>query len=341
MIVDKSYNMNYQFAVGIDVSKATIDVAILNILQPEAIHHNKFSNNEAGVNDLFNWLMNISGFDERQTIFCMEATGLYCYTLTDQLHQKGIPVWIENSVQIKRTMGIVRGKDDKTDAIRIAKYAARNIDRIRLWKPIREVVEKIKHLATLRERLVQTQKKLLTPIEELKTAGRPDMARLLEKSISKSVHALDKDLKKIETDILSLINKDESLRKLYLLITSVIGIGFVTAVNLIIHTNEFTALRDSRKLACYCGVAPFPYQSGTSIKGKTKVHSMANKKLKANLHMGALTAIKLDYDLKLYYERKVAEGKNKMSALNAVKCKMLARVVAVVNKQAPYVKKIA
>ncbi len=68
---------------------------------------------------------------------------------------------------------------------------------------------------------------------------------------------------------------------------------------------------------------------------------MANKKLKCNLHMASLSAIKLDIDLKIYYERKVAEGKNKMSILNAVKNKLLARVVACVNNQREYVKKVA
>ncbi|MDQ3845606.1 MAG: IS110 family transposase, partial [Bacteroidota bacterium] len=134
---------------------------------------------------------------------------------------------------------------------------------------------------------------------------------------------------------------DEALSNLYLLITSVVGIGFVTAVNLIVHTNEFVVLHDVRKLACYCGVAPFPYKSGTTIRGKTKVHPMANKKLKCNLHMASLTAVKLNYELKNYYERKVAEGKNKMSVLNPVKCKLLARVVAVVNKGEKYVQKQA
>ena len=100
-------------------------------------------------------------------------------------------------------------------------------------------------------------------------------------------------------------------------------------------------MKDARKLACYCGVAPFEYSSGSSVRGKTKVHYMANKKLKCNLHMASLAAVKLDADLKAYYERKVAEGKNKMSVLNAVKNKLLARVVAVVNKQQEYVKKSA
>jgi len=100
-------------------------------------------------------------------------------------------------------------------------------------------------------------------------------------------------------------------------------------------------MKDARKLACYCGVAPFEYSSGSSVRGKTKVHYMANKKLKCNLHMASLTAVKLDADLKAYYERKVAEGKNKMSVLNAVKNKLLVRVIAVVNKQQDYVKKLA
>jgi transposase len=156
-----------------------------------------------------------------------------------------------------------------------------------------------------------------------------------------SLTAIDKDLKNIESKIIEIVNEDDNLKLLYRLITSVVGIGFVTAVNLIVHTNGFTMLKDTRKLACYCGVAPFEYSSGSSVKGRTKVHFMANKKLKCNLHMASLSAVKLDVDLKAYYERKVAEGKSKLSVLNAVKNKLLARIIAVVNKQQEYVKKVA
>ena len=171
--------------------------------------------------------------------------------------------------------------------------------------------------------------------------GNTAMAKLLTKTIKSSLAAIDKDLKNIEAKIIDIVNEDENLKLLYKLVTSVVGIGFVTAINLLVHTNGFTILKDARKLACYCGVAPFEYSSGSSVRGKTKVHYMANKKLKCNLHMASLTAVKLDADLKAYYERKVAEGKNKMSVLNAVKNKLLARVVAVVNKQQEYVKKSA
>ena len=153
--------------------------------------------------------------------------------------------------------------------------------------------------------------------------------------------SINKDLKNIEAKIIDIVNEDDNLKLLYRIVTSVVGIGFVTAINLLIHTNGFTIMKDTRKLACYCGVAPFEYSSGSSVRGKTKVHHMANKKLKCNLHMASLTAVKLDPDLKSYYERKVAEGKNKMSVLNAVRNKLLARVIACVNKQQDYVKKVA
>ncbi len=193
----------------------------------------------------------------------------------------------------------------------------------------------------MRARLVDTKKKLITPIQEFESVGNIAMAKLLTKTIKSSLAAIDKDLKNLERKIIEIVNEDENLKELFKLVTSVVGIGFVTTINLLVYTNGFTVLKDTRKLACYCGIAPFEYSSGSSIRGKTKVHFMANKKLKCNLHMASLTAVKLDADLKAYYERKVSEGKNKMSVLNAVKNKLLARVIAVVNKQEEYVKKTA
>ena len=94
---------------------------------------------------------------------------------------------------------------------------------------------------------------------------------------------------------------------------------------------------DWRKLACYCGVAPFKHQSGSSIKGKTKVSHIANKKMKSLLNMAALSAKRNDIEIKEYYERKVEEGKNKMSVLNAIRCKIISRAFAVIERETPFV----
>ena len=327
----------YNYFFGVDVSKKTVDITC--IINQETTHL-QFTNDQEGMQLLLQWLKELNiAFD--QTLFCMEATGLYCFPLTEFLTLNEIDTWIEHAVQIKKATALNRGKNDKVDSKRIAIYATKNLDRLRLWKPMSTTLQKIKHLASLRERLVDTKKRLITPIKEFEDIGNNEMAKLLSKTIKNSLAALDKDLKNTEIKITEIINEDDNLKQLYKLITSVVGIGFVTAINLLVYTNGFTVMKDARKLACYCGVAPFEYSSGTSIRGRTKVHFMANKKLKCNLHMASLSAVKLDTDLKAYYERKVAEGKSKLSVLNAVKNKLLARVIAVVNKQELYVKKVA
>jgi transposase len=327
----------YDHVFGVDVSKKTVDIT--HVINQEFTHR-QFSNDETGMEQLMDWLKELE-LDFDTTLFCMEATGLYCFPLTHFLAAHSIDIWIEHAAQIKKATALTRGKNDKVDSHRIAVYATKNLDRLRLWKPMNTTLEKIRHMASLRDRLVETKKKLVTPIQEFGDMGNHSMAKLLTKTIKSSLTAIDKDLKNIESKIIDIVNEDDNLKLLYKLITSVVGIGFVTAINLLIHTNGFTMMKDARKLACYCGVAPFEYSSGSSVRGKTKVHYMANKKLKCNLHMASLAAVKLDADLKAYYERKVADGKNKMSVLNAVKNKLLARVIAVVNKQQEYVKKSA
>ena len=327
----------YHHFFGVDVSKKTVDITHAYNQQ---FTHRQFTNDNDGMEKLLQWLHELDPVFE-ETLFCMEATGLYCFPLTRFLAANAIDTWIEHAAQIKKATALARGKNDKVDSQRIANYATKYLDRIRLWKPMDATLEKIKHLASLRDRLVETKKKLISPIKEFEDMGNLTMVRLLNKTIKNSLTAIDKDLEKVESSIKEIVNEDDNLKLLYKLITSVVGIGFVTAINLLIYTKGFTVLNETRKLACYCGVAPFEYSSGSSIRGKTKVHFMANRKLKCNLHMASLSAIKLDADLKTYYERKVAEGKNKMSVLNAVKNKLLARVVACVNKQKEYVNKRA
>ena len=333
--------MDFKFYVGIDVSKLTLDVAFINRAQSEAIMHTQVSNDDSGISQLQQWLQSTESFDLKQTLFCMEHTGLYNYPLLHFLTSRELSVWVENPIHIKQTMGLQRGKNDKADAMRIAQYAFKYSDQARLWQPPREAVEKIRHLNALRDRLVETRSRLLTPVEEFKKYGNEQMAKMLSRSMAKSLRAIDSDLQKLEKQIKQIIDDDDQLKKLFSLTTSVVGVGFVTAVNLIIHTNEFTLFKNVRQLACYCGVAPFEHRSGSSIRGRTRVSHLANKKLKTNLHMGTLTAVKLDAEMKKYYERKIVEGKNKMSVLNAIRNKILARVFAVVQRGTPYQKTIS
>src|SRR3569623_629623 len=137
----------------------------------------------------------------------------------------------------------------------------------------------------------------------------------MEASSKYVMEVLTVEIKETEAEIKKLIDKDEELASNYELITSVVGIGFATAVHVLIATENFTRFNDHRKFNCYCGVAPFEHTSGSSIRGKTRVRHLANKKLKSLLTMAAISAVRFDPELKLKYEQKVQEGKAKMSAL--------------------------
>ena len=172
----------YTHFFGVDISKKTIDVTLLKDMQ---VTHRQFSNDSAGINELMQWLAELNlSYDS--ALFCMEATGLYCFALTQFLAVNSIDTWIEHAAQIKKANALDRGKNDKVDSRRIALYAVKNLDRLRLWKPMSSTLEKIKHLASLRERLVETKKKLIVPIKEFEEVGNVAMARLLTKTIRKS-----------------------------------------------------------------------------------------------------------------------------------------------------------
>ncbi|MCX6328255.1 MAG: IS110 family transposase, partial [Bacteroidia bacterium] len=96
----------------------------------------------------------------------------------------------------------------------------------------------------------------------------------------------------IENEILGLINDDEKLNRIYKIITSVHGIGFVTASYILVTTNEFININNPKKYACYSGVVPFEHSSGSSVRGKTRVSQMANKNINTLLHLAALSTIR-------------------------------------------------
>jgi transposase len=115
------------------------------------------------------------------------------------------------------------------------------------------------------------------------------------------------------------------------------GIGHLTAVYILCCTNNFANKVSGKQMACYAGVVPFSNRSGTSIKGRDKVHKMANKDLKRMLHLCALATLRYYPEFKDYYDHKKSEGKHSMSVLNAIRNKIILRAVAVVKNQQPYV----
>ncbi len=154
----------------------------------------------------------------------------------------------------------------------------------------------------------------------------------------KAIDSIKESLKQTEKVIDQIIASDEELNRLFSLITSVTGIGPVTAVQILISTNEFKDISNPKKFACYSGVAPFVRESGI-FRGKGRVSHLANKTMKTLLHMSALSAITSNGELKNYYERKVSEEKkNKMLVINAVRNKLILRIFSCVAQNRKYQK---
>ncbi len=209
-------------------------------------------------------------------------------------------------------------------------YAYKNREEVKLWTPQRKELQKLKQLTGVRKRLMKSIN-ILTVIFGEEAFYGTEIMKLTKQSTKASVKALREDLKGINKAILEIIKQDDRLNELFKLVTSVHSVGQVTATQIIIATNEFKSITEGKKFACYCGVVPFEHTSGTSIRGKTRVSKMANMDLKKSLHMAALSAIHYKGELQDFFFRKVAEGKNKMSVLNAVRNKIVLRVFACVR----------
>lgn len=322
--------MQYSHFIGIDVSKKTLDVCVLS--GRDVILRLKIENSPKGVRELFKELKCFEHFEVSKTVICMEHIGIYADRLLEELHKRECHIWLENPLHIKRSSGLQRGKNDSVDAHRIALYAYKNRDDARLWQPPREVIVKLSCLVRLRLRLVQARQMLAVPVSETKASATRVAATIIEKCSRKSLKVLKEELRKVEEQIQSVIEGDETLNRLFKIVTSVRGIGPVIGPELILATNEFRTITDPKKFACYAGVAPFEHSSGTSIRGRTRVSHIANKRMKKLLHLAAVSSLTGKNEMRRYYDRKVKDGKHEMSVLNAIRNKIIHRVFACVNQ---------
>jgi transposase len=328
--------METLYFLGVDIAKKKFDGALT--IDGKVFHQMESGNTSTEIKDFFAWLKKKFALSYTQLIVCMEHTGIYCRPLLEFLIENQIKVCLESSIQIKKSQGMVRGKNDKIDAQRIALYAYKNREHLVFWVPQRLAIQKLKALLVTRDRLVRCKTELQVPVEECEEFVEKSIHNMIVKGCQSSIKVLERDIKKTETLIEDLIKEDAQLHKQYHLATSVTGIGKITALNMIVSTGEFSRIRESKKFACYSGVAPFEYRSGTSIRGKSRVSKMANVNIKKLLHLAAMAAIQYDEEIKLYYHRKVEAGKNKMSVINAVRNKLISRVFACINKNRPYQK---
>ncbi|MEP6597541.1 MAG: IS110 family transposase [Ginsengibacter sp.] len=326
----------FKIFAGIDISKKTFDVAVLSADIPATIKHACFQQNLKGFHQFVDWIT-ADNIRVSEVLFCMEHTGLFINGLVEFLLSVHANLWIEMPLRIKRTIGLQRGGDDKVAAINIAQFAYRYRDTATLWKPLDTAIEQLRNLVAQRDRLILAFNQLSVPVNELEACGSFQQTRDLKRIQKFAITGIEKSLKAVEARIDEMVAADKHITKAIQQVTSVKGVGKQTAIALYVYTKGFSTFENAKQLACYCGVVPFTKSSGTSVRYKSQVSPFANKKLKKLLHLCAMSALRFDKGLSEYYKRKTAEGKNKMSVINAIRNKLLLRIFAVVRDDRNYV----
>lgn len=315
--------------LGIDVSKSTLDIC----LDENSIKHSfQIGNTVKQIRIFFSKYSKYGN----NLIIGMENTGLYNFNLYEVLADFKFKVFVVDPRHIKRSIGLVRGKNDELDAKRISNFIEKNHSDLNQWRPMGQTIRAIKLLLSQRRQKVKQQNAIKQQNKELKVLKRDPTITNLIKINLQHISQMERHIAKIERLIKEELPKDEDLKNNIDLLQTIPGIGPITAWTLAVKTDGFTRLTDPRKLACFAGVVPFEQQSGTSIRTKPRVSKMADGQLKSTLQMAAMRAVRMENDLKHFYLRKVAQGKNKMSVLNAVRNKLIHIAMAIIKTQKKY-----
>ena len=262
--------MGIQYFIGIDISKESLNWAVCsaNKIILELVSGNDIKSITKTVLSIQRELK----FKIPSAVFCMEHTGIYHTRLLKYLLSRKASIWLESGSQIKYSMGDVRGKNDVVDAQRIARYAYKNRDEIKLYTPPRAIVDQLDNLLDVRDRLVKVRQICLTALnEQMSCEANKSLAKDTKKYSTHTLKGVETDLQSLEKQIKELIDSDPHLKVLFENITSIPGVGIVTAAKCIVITDEFKKFNNAKQLACHAGVVPFENSSGTSLQSRPRV----------------------------------------------------------------------
>jgi transposase len=317
--------------IGIDVSKEKLDVFIHSSQQ-----HFIVQNDTTGFVRLLETIFSSTRCKKQELFFCFENTGRYSKMLSVFLHSQEIVFVMAPALEIKKSLGMTRGKNDKVDANRIARYAYEKRDRLVPTVLPGEKIDQLRSLLSLREKLVKHRTAYKNGITDLNDCYREGENVTIKTIQQRLINAVNDEIDYIEKEILKIITTDPLMDRNYKLIISVRGIGKILGSHLIAFTDNFTSFIDARAFACFAGTAPFANSSGM-ITGKSRVHPYANKQIKSLLNMAAMSAIQFKGEYREYYNKRIETGKSKMSTLNVIRNKILFRAFATVKRGTPYV----
>ena len=319
------------FYLGMDVAKAKLDCCLL---LDEASGRRKtkvVSNAKSGIVDLLAWVakQNVS---PGVLHVVMEATGVYHEQAAMALADVGITVSIVNPAQVKdfgRGLA-VRTKTDGVDSFVLARYGA--LLKPAAWTPPAPEARMLQALLSRREAITQDLQRERNRQEKAVATDTPDRIR---QSLADSIEFLVKQLAELQRDIDQHIDRHPTLKDDMTLLQSIPAVGPQVGGNLlsVMHSHEFNS---AEQLAAYLGLVPVERQSGSSVMGRARLSKAGPARIRAVLYMAAVVATRHNPHVKAVYDRLLARGKSKMSALGAAMRKLVHLCFGVLKTRKPY-----
>ena len=314
--------------LGIDVAKATLDVTLLD--QDGKLQHKQFVNRSQGFAALATWLSQRSREPGHQAVHvCLEATGTYSYALAAYLFEAGYRVSVVNPhrIQAFAKSQLSRNKTDKQDATLIARFCASQHPET--WTPPpahrRELQSLVRHLEALSEMRQQQSNRL--EVQPVAT---------VQSSLAALVAYLDAEIERIKAQLQEHIQKHAELRHQQALLTSIPGIGELTAAKLLAEIEHLTTYKNARQAAAYAGLTPRQHQSGTSVRGQTRLSKTGNARARKALYFPAMVALRFNPIIRALAERLRKRHKNSMVIVGAAMRKLLHLAYGVLKTGQPF-----
>ncbi len=310
-----------QHCLGIDVSKDTLDVFLWDGMNSNS---KVFPNSEVGFNRLLRWL--ISGLPGPVHV-CLEATGQYGEGIAEYLYSAGYAVSVVNPLRIKRygDSKLHRNKTDKADAALIAEFCFKESPS--LWEPL---PPHIKHLRELVRRLDDLQTNYQQERNRLKSGlvdqwVLEDLKRHLEE-LHNHIQALKNIIQQFIADIPELAQHSR-------LLTSIPGIGKLTAAKLLAEIGDITSFENAPQLAAYAGLNPKGFRSGSSVYKKTRISKEGRAFLRYILYMPAIVARKYNPIIRDFCDQLSQRKLPEMAIVAAAMRKLLHLVFGILKNQ--------
>ena len=318
--------------VGIDVSKAKLDCALLFDTERFKLRSKVTANNEQGFEELLSWACRTGRCEATQLHFVLEPTGVYHEQAALWLHGAGACVSLVNPAQLRDfAKGLaVRSKTDALDRAVLARYG--HLLKPPPWQPPPEEVLILQSLMRRLDAIEADKRREENRLEKAVIAQAPESVQL---SLGRSLAFLEEQRRELERLIDDHIDRHRGLKRDKALLESVPGVGALTAKRMLVVLRGRVFTR-ARQVAAYLGLVPVSYDSGTSVHRRPRLSKAGKTHVRAALYWPAVSAARWNPHVRALYERLLAKGKCKLSAIGAAMRKLVHICFGVLKHQCPY-----